>query len=1236
MKLLNLAIFAAMTAATLYGQTGLATVTGTILDPTGAILSNAPVQLINSATGQVFSAASSDTGNYTVSQVPVGDYSLTVMVMGFKTYSRPAFHLAAAQILREDITLEIGTSAETVTVTAETSLLKTESSELVHNVTISQMQDLPILPVGSTGAGFRDPFAVVRLMPGASYVAGSTMVINGNPDDTVQIRIEGQTANNTGDRLRGTTQQSQPSADAVEEVAVQTSNYSAEYGTAGGGVMNVVMKSGTNKYHGTAYDYMVNEALNAHQPYNGLRSRQRRNDWGFTFGGPVWIPKLYDGRNKTFFFWNYEQYRENTVINTLTPTVPIQAYRDGNFAPLIGADNNRPIRVNNANYVDPLGLSVMSGMIFDPLSTQPAPTGSNPVRQQFVNNAIPATRFDPVSVRVLSLVPRPQGPNHNAGLFGTNFNAPVGSNRLSDIPSIKIDQSIGSKGRLSFYTQETGTAVQYAAGPGAADGFPLPITGARGTFVYATTARVNYDHTLSPTMLLHLGAGWTDLDFSDRAPVTDFNAQTALGLRGSTLNRTFPIINVGGSGAAQALNSATGGMTQLGPTPQGDYFERRPAGNVSLNWVRGSHTLKFGAEYRLEKFLNYDFNATSGNYGLASNYTLQTSLQGLTVQQGFHGFPFASFLLGGLSSVSLNAPINASTSKSQWALFIQDNWKATRKLTVDYGLRWDYGTYAKEQYGRYGNFSPTIANASAGGHPGGRIYEATCNCKFANNYPYAIGPRLGLAYQINQKTVIRGGIGVVFNSTFTAAGSSVNSSNAGTPGFGQIVGLFKDGIPANVAPVWPNFDANAGQPVGAVIAAPAFLDPNAGRPARQVQWSLSVQRELNRNLVFEASYVANRGVWWSRDGATDASLTALNVYKEADIRRLGFNDFTSLAESNLLNTPIANLSTIQRSTLRQRGIDLPYSNFPTTLTARQSILPFPQYTGTLAPSQAPLGKTWYDGLQMNLTQRFSHGLTLNANYTYSKTLDLMSATDIFNRGTGKDASANDVPHTFRISAEYQVPRMNTQLPVLRNKAVSYALSGWGIGWYSTYQSAAVLGRASSQGSVPLNNFLGRGPGSAQLKKDANGNYMNPWSVDWVDYDGNHRTDPIDINCRCFDPTKTLLLNPAVWENVPDGQWAADFSTIRWFRGLRRPAESANFSRNFRIKEGVLLHVRVEFQNIFNRTVLPQVSVGNFNALPVKFTTGTNIGLYSSGFGTINPTAGTSGQRAGTLIGRITF
>jgi hypothetical protein len=1219
-KAIALASIFFISASLSFGQTGLASVTGTITDTAGAAIPNAPVTLKNLDNGSVYTGASSATGNYNISQLPIGDYDLTVSFSGFKTYTHSKFHLSANQTALEDVRLEIGTTGESIVVTAEASMLRTESSEVSHNVTLTQMNNLPLLQIGVSNQGFRDPFSAVRLVPGVRYAQGgasNTMVINGTPANSVQIRLDGATQGALGqaNALAGAVGQHQPSVDAIEEVAIQTSNFAAEFGTAGGAVINMVSKSGTNQYHGTVYDYMRNEALDAHQNYTGLRNKVRQHDWGFTFGGPVRIPKLYNGTNKTFFFWNYEQYRNKQTITTGSTTVPIPAYRNGDFSNLT-TQENRLLSTASGPYTDPLQRTIPSGTIFDPLDTVTVPATGQVLRNPFPGNRIPVARFDPTSVKILALVPQPFGVNATRGQVGSNYQAPYDLSRVSQIPSIKIDQNIGTKNKVSFYLSETKTRAPRS--PTGADNFPDSITASVSSFSAATSSRINWDYTATSRLLLHFGVAWNDIDFILTSPNNNYDAFKELGLR-QTIKQLFPQIITGNSGAA------LGGMGTLGTGSGSAQYERRPAGNISGTYVAGRHTFKAGVEYRLEKYPSYSIANTAGTYTFGTNYTTQTSLQGTVTNAGFAGFNFASFMLGGMSGLTMAAPTAASTSKSQSSLYLQDNWKATRKLTLDLGVRWDYGTYAREMYGRFSSFSPSIPNPSAAGRLGARAFESVCKCNFASNYPYAIGPRVGFAYQIDRKTVIRGGIGIVYNSTSQAAGGAVNTGFTGTPGFGQILGQLRDGTPANVNPVWPNFDPAAGQGAGAVITMPFGVDPNAGRPARQVQWNFTVQREINRNLVVEAAYVANRGTWWEASG-----LVLLNQLSQ-----------------DVLNLSTVSANATQGPILRARGIVSPYSNFPGgSQTVRQSLLPFPQFTGQ-NPSGAPLGNTWYDSLQLTLNKRFSHGLQFNINYNYSKSLDLMSSPDPFNRQLGKNLGGFDLPHQFRFTAQYTVPDpRKTGMPVLSNKWLAQSVMGWGLGLYLNYQSAGLVGRPASPNTTPISQFLGRGPGSAQLKKNADGSFMNPWSVDWVDYSGKRHTDPIDVNCHCFDVTKNVVLNPLAWEAIPNGQWATNMSSIRNFRGIRFPAENANLSRNFRFgKENRFnLNVRVEFTNIFNRLQYPGISLGaNFQDAarvfqPVANATvqASNVGLYSAGFGVINPTGGTGGQRLGTFVGRLTF
>lgn len=1230
--------------AALLAQTGLGTITGLLTDPTGAVVANAPIQARNLDTGLSYKVDSTETGNFTVTQLPIGRYELQVEVAGFKKYSRQGITLAAAQVLRNDIALEVGSTTDVVTVTGEATLLKTESGELAHDVKVSILEDLPVLAIGGSGTtaptGVRNPWGLAVLIPGTQFISDARMVVNGAPQNTASYRVEGMDAGHNGG-LRTYTQMMQPSVDAIQEVSVQTSNYAAEFGTAGGGLFNTTMKSGGNQYHGSIYDYAVNEALNAHQPYTGARSAQRRHDYGGTLGGAIRIPKIYDGRNKSFFFWNFEQFREDLRVSDAPtigfPTVPTPQYRAGDFSQaIIGSGRNGqgiPLQISGQNYVDPLGRTALAGTIFDPLTERNVNVnGTNVlVRDQFPNNTIPQSRFDPVALKIQALVPLPRGATANQ--LGQNYQYAWPSHRTTEIPSFKVDQVIGSKGHLSFYWNQTNLESQYSAPLGNMEGFPTPITQARGTFINTRTMRLNYDMTVTPTLLLHLGVGYQRDDFDDHSPTTDYDAVKELGLKGATLNRNFPFIQssagVNAAGATVVPSVSTGGLSALGPPSQNPNSQIKPAGNANLLWVRGNHSYKVGAEFRANGYPTYAFTNTAGNYTLGASATGQTSLQGLTLSQGSTGFGYASFLLGAVTNITLATPLAAHTGQHQLAFFLQDTWKVTRTLTLDYGVRYDYGTYAREEHGRIADFSATTLNPSAGGHAGGSIFEATCGCNFAKNYPWAIGPRLGLAWKLADKTVLRAGIGLVYDQTlYIAGGSSTNQQTGAVPAFDQSIFQLKDGIPSSVAPKWPIFDAGLFPLPGTVGASPTLMDANAGRPARQLQWSLGLQRELGRNIVVEASYVANRGAWWGT--STTAPLTSLNVISPDTLKKYGFNDLTNPAEAALLTTTIANLSPAQRATLTARGVNLqPYVGFPTSQPVRQALLPFPQFNNSISPTNAPLGDTWYDSVQVTATKRFSHGLSMTTNYSYSKALELLSSPDVFNQKLGKTYSANaDIPHQFRLSAQYTVPRIQSGSKLLSNKAVQYALTGWGVGMYLQYQSGPLMARPASSGANPLSNFIGRGPGPAQLIPG-----VSPWSVDWTDNSGQHHTDPLDINCHCFDPAKTIVFNPKAWTNIPDGQWGAQQDLIRSYRNFRQPQESMNFSRNFRFHERINFNIRAEFQNIFNRTRLavPTGGLTGFQSAPQ-----TANGLYTAGFGAVVPQVGTSGQRSGVLVARITF
>jgi outer membrane receptor protein involved in Fe transport len=359
------------------------------------------------------------------------------------------------------------------------------------------------------------------------------------------------------------------------------------------------------------------------------------------------------------------------------------------------------------------------------------------------------TQLDPVAKKIQDLIPLPVGPTKNDIINSWLY--PWESPNIRTIPSVKADYNLSRSSKLSFYWSMTTTWNPYFVAW--ADGLPSDVTNTRNTDVTAHTFRISFDHTLTPTMVVHLGVGMQTLDFTDATNNRNFNQLEKLGLPGANAT-IFPYIT--------GLQAARGGMKVMGPFSQANEHMYKPTANASFTWVRSNHTYKFGADLRLERYPTAMIFPAYGAYNFAGDQT-GLAIAGMNLSGGTIGFPYASFLLGLVNDGNTGVISNPRLGKSAWALFAQDSWKVTHKLTLDYGLRWDYQSYLRDTYGRVSNFSPATPNPTAGGLPGAVIFEGSgpghCNCDFAKVYPYAFGPRLGAAYQINPKTVLRVGGG---------------------------------------------------------------------------------------------------------------------------------------------------------------------------------------------------------------------------------------------------------------------------------------------------------------------------------------------------------------------------------------------------------------------------------------------------------------------------------------------
>ncbi len=1157
-----------LVAAALFAQSSRGTITGTVTDPAGAVIPGVTIEAKNRDTGTVYQAGSTATGNYTLAQLPTGTYQMSLSVPGFKQFVRTGIKVLVAQTLRIDIKLEVGDITETVTVSADAPLLRTESGEMSYNITSETLGDLPILGFATT---IRDPFAVTQLIPGAFYRNRSDVRVAGAPTNTQALRVEGQDA--TNQFLPSQTAINQPSVEAIEEFAVQTSNYSAEYGQAGGALFNVTMKSGTNAFHGSAYDYISNEVLNASTPFLNVKQRERRHNYGLTIGGPVWIPKVYNGHDRTFFFFSFEQFRQKSFYNDNPFTVPTLAYRDGDFGQAL---------TGRVLAKDPLGRDIIEGTIYDP-QTERIVNGLR-VWDPFLDNTIQKERLDPVAVKIQDLIPKPT----NSDIIN-NYLVPWESPNIRTIPSFKIDHNLSNRSKLAFFWSTTILDNRQALGLGGGDGIETEVTTHRPTSFHSYTARLSFDHTLTPTMLLHLGAGLQNVDQNDDVDNTNFDQLKELGLRGASVT-VFPYIT--------GLSAAQGGMKNMGPSVQIRSIMFKPTANASFTWVKNNHTYKFGAEMRIEGFPTSLKTSAIGRYNFSADQTGLPSTLGQNLQGGTIGFPYASFLLGRVDNGNIGVISTPRIGKNAWALFAQDSWKMTRRFTLDYGLRWDYQTYYREQYGRLANFSPTTPNPTAGGLLGAVIFERG-GVEFAKNYPYAFGPRLGAAYQITPRTVLRAGFGITYSQTASENRTSLNvgSDNPySSPSYGDPAILLRDG-PPTPAP-WPNLDPGQ-YPLAGTLSSPSIaIDHNAGRPPRMVQWSLSIQQEITTNLAIEVAYVGNRGAWWEGNALID-----VNALTAERIASFGL-DINSAADRSLLT------SRLDSPLAAERGFNNPpYAGFPISSTVAQSLRLFPQFED-INYRWAPLGRTWYDSLQLKVTKRFSHGLDFTSSFTWQKELMMgaeSAVNDVFNRPINKYFSSLSRPFVWITSLNYRLPKWGS------NRVLSWALADWTIGAVLQYASGLPIRAPTAQNRL-----------STLLFRDTFANRV-PGEPLWV--------PGVDINnSNTYDPFADFVLNPNAWEDPPPGQFGYSSAYFSDYRYMRRPSEDLSIGRIFPIKEGIELSIRADFQNIFNRLVIgdPYSSNAKRTQLVNSVT-----GETRSGFGDINTARGAS-PRKGQIVARIQF
>ena len=1167
-------------AAAVWAQNDRGTITGTVTDTSNAVVPNAGVLVTNLETGVQYQTVTTPTGNYTIASLPAGKYSVTVAVSGFKKFIRSGIEVVVAQTERVDVTLEVGSATDAVTVTADAPLLKSESADQSYDISVNERIDnLPLPPLY-----VRNPLNWAGFVPGvlgnANGPAGSsTIKVNGSPATTYKVMVDGQDVTSSIDPSH--TLEQQPGVEMMQEATLQSSNFAAEFGQVQGGLFNFTSKSGTNDIHGSAYSYFRNEDLNAASPYTHQLPRTRVEDWGFTVGGPVYIPKLYNGRNKTFFFFNWERYQNVSTAATYI-TLPTAAMRGGDFSSIL---------TGRTLGKDVTGAAIMENTIYDPATA--ATVNGQVVTTPFPGNIIPQNRLNPISLKIQALIPQTQ---LNQQLL--NWEETCSTPDVRSLPAFKIDQNFGLKSKLSFYWSE----YDYES-KGNPDCLPQPISGVKTRSIPTHTYRLTYDYSATPTLLFHVGIGFVHYR-SIQYPVSEldgYNSVQQLGLPGAN-GPGFPAVSFGAA-------TFGGSSVSIGGFNSGDIqTQDKPTATMSATWIHGNHTYKAGGEFRIEDWIDDASTGTMGSWTFSPNETALPYLATSSIGGGSIGYGYASFLLGLADSASVQPVRDPELRKDAVGLYIQDTWKATRKLTLDYGLRYDYQQPYREIHNRIGWFAPSMPNPTAGGLLGGMQYAGDgpgqCHCKLAYAYPYALGPRLGVAWQPLAKMTVRGGFGVVYgttpNSNYYSGGNGVgwNTYSVSSTSFGQPGANFSQGLiyppSALVGPLYsPGLYPAAGQ----ISPVPNWFDPNGGRPPRVVQWSINVQRQITNEVMVEAAYVGNRSAW---DQAN--SLLDLNALTPQRIAAAGLN-INNAADRSLLT------STFASGLPQARGFQVPYAGFPTGLTLAQALRPYPQF-GTISSLWAPLGDTWYDSLQAKVTQRTKHGLTTSTAFTWSKNLEIGAETgsgggdpinDVFNRRNNKDLSSYDLPFVFTEVANYRIPRVGPNA-LFRN-----VVGDWNISAILNYQSGALIAVPGAQNNLSTllfrSTFANRVPGQPLFTK-------NP-------------------NCGCINPYTDFVLNPAAWSDPAAGQWGTSALYYDNYRWQRQPTEAGGIGRIFHLRERVTMEVRAEFQNVFNRLRLPLPS--STNALATQTVNG--AGVPTSGFGYINPTSA-GGQRSGQLLARF--
>ncbi len=1015
LALLIAPLFLATNAIVSFAQVEQGAITGVVIDSAGASTPKAKVTSTNQATGSVAVSETTDEGYYKIPYLPAGKYKLTVEKEGFATNRVTDIPVLVGQITTINVTLKPGSIHDEVTVTSNAVLVDQVSSSLGYVTGSTQILELP------TG---RSPYSLMTLSPGviATGNSGTGPIVSGGRSNTSAILLDGQDTRNNSTLDNAYT----PPQETVQEVRFITNNFSAEYGRSAGGVLAAAGKTGANQVHGSVYDYLKNDKLNANSWANNrnnvLRGRQRHNEYGFSASGPVYIPKVYNGRNKTFFFFNWEQVNDHGV-STPTANVPTAQQKAGDFSQTFTSAN-----------------ALIK--IYDPQTTIADPTQkSGYSRSVFPNNIIPANRIDPIMKKIIGFYPDPT--LAVSPTVQTNWSQNFGLITHTDKWYTRGDQNFGTKNRLFL---RYGYQTSPRSSPYTNVAFPGETTNGGGNQQsIAYTAGLSDTETFSPNLVGEFRLGYTRSVIKLTPLSVGFDI-TSLGLpqylKNASADAIFPLISITD-------------FTAIGPQRASHDVdaENTPELQAHFTWLKGAHAIKTGYDMLFCQFNTFRPDYPSGTFSFSRAYT-----QGVdpATASATAGYGLASALLGAPDSGSFTVGPSLALLQTSYNWYLQDDWKVSRTLTLNLGVRFEYQTPFKERYNQLAYFDPSATEPVTGLK--GVLLPTTSSHRYPSDPSKNWAPRVGLAWTFLPNTVFRAGYGL-----FYAPGSGGIGSSPGDLGSGSSVGtsIYFGQTPA--APNTPLPGATLANPfVTGLLPYPNSLVGNGigaifpywPTPMNQM-WNANIQRSVTKDLIVEAAYIGSRGEHIWNNFTRDAT----------------FPQYLSLGSqlNNLVPNPFfGKIATGAMSAAQVRLGSL--------------LVPYPQYSG-VSQTRASVGDSTYHGFTLRAERPFAHGLLFQASYTAAKLIDdvnerFLGGTNYvnpYNLSMSRSISAADVSQRLVGNYVYELPFGHGK-HYLSHGIASWILGNWqttGILSFQTGTPISIGASCSFPGATGLGCYADR-------------------------------------------------------------------------------------------------------------------------------------------------------------------